>query len=307
MEMNSTKRIKITDLNPNLICVLCGGYLIDATTLTECLHSFCKKCIVRYLESSKHCPVCDVMVHKTRPHQNIRSDKTLQDLVYKLVPGLYKNEMKRRRDYYTEHPEAAPKKVGEARGDENAERIIYTEDENFSLALHFCSEGVKDERSVRTLTLPEIGASAKEPPKDVRYLQCPASVTIGILKKFIRLKYELPHHYQIDVFHTDEALRDEYTLMDVAYIYTWRRREPLKLNYSVYENTIKRRRLDTPLTRVGLTFKPHVKTEGKQSAKHDANKCGKQDSKPAKLDKPPLLLLLGRRLLVVMLLQLPLL
>lgn len=31
----------------------------------------------------------------------------------------------------------APKKVGEERGDEMAERIIYTEDEHFSLALHF--------------------------------------------------------------------------------------------------------------------------------------------------------------------------
>jgi len=28
---------------------------------------------------------------------------------------------------------------------------------------------------------------------------------------------------QIDVFHSDESLSDDYTLMDVAYIYTWRR------------------------------------------------------------------------------------
>jgi len=25
------------------------------------------------------------------------------------------------------------------------------------------------------------------------------------------------------VFHTEEPLRDDYTLMDIAYIYTWRR------------------------------------------------------------------------------------
>ena len=25
------------------------------------------------------------------------------------------------------------------------------------------------------------------------------------------------------IFHTEEALKDDYTLMDVAYIYTWRR------------------------------------------------------------------------------------
>jgi len=30
-------------------------------------------------------------------------------------------------------------------------------------------------------------------------------------------------YFQISVFHTEEPLRDDYTLMDIAYIYTWRR------------------------------------------------------------------------------------
>ena len=33
--------MKITDLNPHITCVLCQGYLVDATTIIECLHS-CK-------------------------------------------------------------------------------------------------------------------------------------------------------------------------------------------------------------------------------------------------------------------------
>lgn len=37
--MHRTTRIKITELNPHLMCVLCGGYFIDATTIIECLHS----------------------------------------------------------------------------------------------------------------------------------------------------------------------------------------------------------------------------------------------------------------------------
>ena len=28
-------------MNPHLVCGLCDGYLVDATTITECLHS-CK-------------------------------------------------------------------------------------------------------------------------------------------------------------------------------------------------------------------------------------------------------------------------
>lgn len=30
---------RITELNPHLLCVLCGGYYIDATAIIECLHA----------------------------------------------------------------------------------------------------------------------------------------------------------------------------------------------------------------------------------------------------------------------------
>ncbi|KAL1465651.1 hypothetical protein WDU94_005203 [Cyamophila willieti] len=39
--ISTRKKLKVTDLNPFLICVLCKGYYIDATTIVECLHS-CK-------------------------------------------------------------------------------------------------------------------------------------------------------------------------------------------------------------------------------------------------------------------------
>ncbi|XP_046325876.2 polycomb group protein Psc-like [Haliotis rufescens] len=243
--MHRTTRLKITDINPHLICVLCGGYFIDAATIIECLHSFCKTCILRYLETSKYCPICDVMVHKTRPHQNIRADKTLQDLVYKLVPGLYKGEMKRRREYYAISPKKeAPKAPSEARGDEMAERFIYTADENISMSLAYCQEGIPDPEVLRRMRQENLKKGISSPKngenRDVRYLQCPAAVTVSHLKKFIRLKYDLPLNYQIDIFHTDEALREYYTLMDIAYIYTWRRRGPLRLYYTIYERKLKR-------------------------------------------------------------------
>jgi hypothetical protein len=36
-------RLLLADLNSHLVCVLCRGYLVDATTIVECLHS-CKLC-----------------------------------------------------------------------------------------------------------------------------------------------------------------------------------------------------------------------------------------------------------------------
>lgn len=34
-------KLKIKDLNEHIVCYLCAGYFIDATTITECLHT-CK-------------------------------------------------------------------------------------------------------------------------------------------------------------------------------------------------------------------------------------------------------------------------
>ncbi|XP_041040099.1 polycomb complex protein BMI-1-A isoform X1 [Carcharodon carcharias] len=228
-KMHRTTRIKITELNPHLMCVLCGGYFIDATTIIECLHSFCKTCIVRYLETSKYCPICDVQVHKTRPLLNIRSDKTLQDIVYKLVPGLFKDEMKRRRDFYAAHPSAdAANGSNEDRGEvtEEEKRII-TDDEIISLSIEFYEQN-KTERK---------GISEKEKTKDEmndkRYLRCPAAMTVMHLRKFLRSKMDIPQAFQIDVMYEDEPLKDYYTLMDIAYIYAWRRNGPLPLKYRV--------------------------------------------------------------------------
>lgn len=52
MDKMQPNRIKITDLNPHLTCPLCAGYLVDATTIVECLHS---------CESSLPCMHCVFM------------------------------------------------------------------------------------------------------------------------------------------------------------------------------------------------------------------------------------------------------
>ncbi|XP_077591871.1 uncharacterized protein LOC144209441 [Stigmatopora nigra] len=228
LTMHRTTRIKITELNPHLMCVLCGGYFIDATTIIECLHSFCKMCIVRYLETSKYCPICDVQVHKTKPLLNIRSDKTLQDIVYKLVPGLFKNEMKRRRDFYAEHPVEASNGSNEDRGEvADEDKRIITDDEIISLSIEFFDSSAR-----LAIGLGE-KHSRKDPMANKRYLQCPAAMTIMHLRKFLRSKMDIPNTYQVEVMYEDEPLKDYYTLMDIAYIYTWRRTGPLPLQYRV--------------------------------------------------------------------------
>jgi len=52
----------------------------------------CKSCIVKYLQSSKCCPQCGLKIHETQPLLNLKSDRVMQDIVFKLVPGLYESQ-----------------------------------------------------------------------------------------------------------------------------------------------------------------------------------------------------------------------
>lgn len=52
----------------------------------------CKSCIVKYLQTSKYCPMCNIKIHETQPLLNLKLDRVMQDIVYKLVPGLQESE-----------------------------------------------------------------------------------------------------------------------------------------------------------------------------------------------------------------------
>ncbi|XP_071802857.1 polycomb complex protein BMI-1-A-like [Asterias amurensis] len=248
-------RPKMADVNPLIVCILCGGYYVDATTIIECMHSYCRACIVAYLRQSKQCPTCDVLVHKSRPMQKIRPDKTLQKLVYKMVPGLYKDEIGRRKEFHRTHIQHSEndESTSSSNTDDSTKIcddsiIIYTSDEMISLSLEYHQSRASTTRDKRQLNgdgnSHEMGtdingnAISGEKDIDARYLRCPAAVQVGHLKKFIRNKFGLPPGYKIDILHRegrDQVLRDDYTLMDLAYIYTWKRMGPLPLLYRVCE------------------------------------------------------------------------
>ncbi|GFT32781.1 polycomb complex protein BMI-1 [Nephila pilipes] len=249
--MQSSGNVKLVDLNKLLTCVLCNGYYIDATTIIECLHSFCRTCIVRYLQSNKFCPTCDVQVHKTKPLLNIRSDQTLQDIVYKLVPDLFKNEMKRRRDFYRQEDVLVQSSIpssSEKRGDVwGCDRLIFTPEDIISVSLEYSP--LNRESNLSLNSLPNLlavenfhanGDAGKKRKKlaqsDRRYLRCPGALKVHHLKKLLRAKYGLLNSdKKIDVLYMHDVLKDEYTLVDLAYIYSWKRSEPLRLFYKINE------------------------------------------------------------------------
>lgn len=63
-------------------------------------------------------------------------DKTLQDIVYKLVPELFIKEMQRRQRFYQDHPDLMAKCTPEERG-EDTERTIFNPKDLISLSIEY--------------------------------------------------------------------------------------------------------------------------------------------------------------------------
>ncbi|KAJ7392401.1 Polycomb group RING finger protein 5 [Desmophyllum pertusum] len=94
LRSNKAQSIKLVELNPFITCELCEGYLIKPTTIAECLHTFCRSCIVQNLQDNEEniCPRCSTVIHETNPFEMLRSDQMLEDIIFKLVPGLQERE-----------------------------------------------------------------------------------------------------------------------------------------------------------------------------------------------------------------------
>ncbi|KAF4553719.1 ATP-dependent protease La (LON) substrate-binding domain-containing protein [Elsinoe fawcettii] len=70
-----------------LDCQVCYNLMLDPVT-TSCGHTLCRKCLVRSLDHSLHCPVCRRMVLIPPSLQSHPSNKVLGDLLEGLVPEL---------------------------------------------------------------------------------------------------------------------------------------------------------------------------------------------------------------------------
>jgi hypothetical protein len=87
--------LSVKELNENLGCKLCGGYFRDAQTVPDCLHSFCKVCLYKFLQrtQTKECPLCGISLGPM-PWNKVIFDRTLQGLVDKIFPHFVEGDKK---------------------------------------------------------------------------------------------------------------------------------------------------------------------------------------------------------------------
>ncbi|XP_019358296.1 PREDICTED: polycomb group RING finger protein 6 isoform X1 [Gavialis gangeticus] len=202
------RMINLSELNPYILCSICKGYFIDATTITECLHTFCKSCIVRHFYYSNRCPKCNIVVHQTQPLYNIRLDRQLQDIVYKLVVNLEEREKKQMHDFYKERglevpKPAIPQPVPVSRG--RPRKVLGSvfripPELDVSLLLEFigANEGTGNFK-----------------PLEKKFVRVSGEATIGHVEKFLRRKMDLDPACQVDIICGDHLLEHYQTLREI--------------------------------------------------------------------------------------------
>ncbi|KAG0572656.1 hypothetical protein KC19_VG114200 [Ceratodon purpureus] len=98
-------RVPKAPLSACLTCPLCSYLIREATTISECLHTFCRDCITLELSNgdSECCPMCQVGLG-TLPLEKLRADHQLNDLKEKLFPT---NPKKRKPSVSLDGPETS--------------------------------------------------------------------------------------------------------------------------------------------------------------------------------------------------------
>ncbi|KAG8435329.1 hypothetical protein GDO86_013331 [Hymenochirus boettgeri] len=200
--------INLKDLNPYILCSICKGYLIDATTITECLHTFCKSCIVKHFYYTNRCPKCNIVVHQTQPLYNIRLDRQLQDIVFKLVVGLEEREKNQMFQFYKERALEVPKPTfpqpilgARTKRRKLLEPVIHIPPElDVSLLLEFMGA--------------EEGTGSFK-PLEKKFVRVSGKATIGHVEKFLRRKMELNPTCQVDIICGDHLLEHFQTLREI--------------------------------------------------------------------------------------------
>lgn len=215
--MANQRKHLVRDFNRYITCSICRGYLIKPTAVTECLHTFCKSCIVQHFEESNECPECGIQVHETNPLEMLRLDKTLEEIIFKLVPGLREKEEQQESEFWRQNklksngedgPRSKKPRLSDEEEDDGKGGDYHRSDPQIAICLDCLrNNGQSGESIVKGLMK--------------KFIRCSTRVTVGTIKKFLCVKLKLPSSYELDVLCNGEIMGKDHTL-EFIYRTRWR-------------------------------------------------------------------------------------
>ncbi|XP_072546062.1 polycomb group RING finger protein 5-A isoform X1 [Salminus brasiliensis] len=219
--MATQRRHLVRDFNRYITCSMCRGYLIKPTAVTECLHTFCKSCIVQHFEESNECPECGIQVHETNPLEMLRLDKTLEEIIFKLVPGLREKEEQQEMDFWRKNKSKAngedgprPKKTRISEEDDEKDDEKGGDYHRSDPQIAICLDCLRNNSQSGESMVKVCGLMKK-------FIRCSTRVTVGTIKKFLCVKLKLPSSYELDVLCNGEIMGKDHTL-EFIYRTRWR-------------------------------------------------------------------------------------
>lgn len=227
MVMDEILKIRIRDINTHIVCSLCAGYFIDATTITECLHTFCKSCVVKYLQSSKCCPQCGLKIHETQPLLNLKADRVMQDIVFKLVPGLYETEEKRKQEFFKARGLLKEQKEEESLVGATPLSTVYDDPR----AHYYCNDELLCVCIERYSLTGNVFDDYELPSLKTKFVRCSVRTCVRHVEQLLRLKLSIPQHLVVQVICGDRILDEWITLKQVWLSCWFTKPSPMMLFY----------------------------------------------------------------------------
>lgn len=229
--MSEPKKVKLSDLKEHISCYLCKSYLIEATTIIECLHTFCKSCIVKYLNDNNNtCPKCDNVIHQSHPLQYISFDRTMQDIVYKLVPNLERPKEPNsdgNNNISSANYNAGDNKTKSSDGGNRLKAI----DTNGQQQKPPHNDYHRDDEQINLYVVPNASCDLKS--LKLKYIRLSCLATVTHLKKYIAIKLygDMERYKELDLLCNDNLLGKDHNFKFIS-VTEWREKAPpVKITY----------------------------------------------------------------------------
>jgi hypothetical protein len=215
----------LSDVNSILQCSLCNGYLVDPYTIKECMHTFCRTCILIYFEnlsrSEYKCPKCQINL---QPFSDISKclipDRQFGDIVRSLLPSLDIDEINNEKNFYEQNSLSIPKDLRlKLRLTQNLSSMRFIDQQDQTRMRSIKPKTTTHKKSIVPIALQiELCKKYIDPLLTIKqyprkYLCINSQLEINHIRKYIETICQISKPYQVYLFFYDSCLNDATPLL----------------------------------------------------------------------------------------------